>query len=213
MVLAADLLDVRSDRLQAPLGHATLTLLSGRQAASRWSYQMIIDCPVATKELGETVPGELVAIPNDNEVADLAVIIHKLEDGHVHFAVLRSGIEQYPKPFHTTTDSTRLCASYGTEWVLSALPDDDGRDFGDQRLRDVAGSLAVNGDTVLIRLGRDPYNIRSTGGFFDLQTQKAHHHPQPDSVYVGAWSIWRSAEEMTDFRSVPLYSYIAREDA
>jgi hypothetical protein len=159
-----------------------------------------LSCRFSAKQISNTKPGELVAIPND-ATFDLAVVIGRnIEEDSLIVAVLQSAdTSRLP---HITWVADHLdCASYGFDWMIELSAD-----LSDDQDSLQTGAAFVAEDGAYIRLGNDPERPAVVGGMaLNLSTLEDGN---PENSFVArSWRVWLSEEDRKDGLGTPLIGF------
>ncbi|MDW9816718.1 hypothetical protein [Sinorhizobium meliloti] len=153
---------------------------------------MPVYCPFQTKLLGEAEVGELVAFTQPHG-GEFAIKLMQNEMGNSILAAFPTN--ENALPHMATISGDADCISYGREWIFEI--DQHKRFEVLQEEQELAGVARIEGQSVQLRLGRDPHNIHARGGLLDLQQLRLVHQ-NGFAFYTRAWKLW--ANEATRSR-------------
>ncbi|MGX5827381.1 hypothetical protein [Mesorhizobium sp. 43Arga] len=157
---------------------------------------------VSTGEISDCKAGTLIALFQEGGALGYAIKLDTSDTEAASLAVLKSfdGSPPHFLRIHPVND----CLIFGDDWAFEIVTP-----RGDEKTSDseTPGTVIISGDRTFLRLGRDPVNIRSTGGYVDLDSLKPVISLPSFKLSVQRWRVWENANEVGNPNKTPLMSF------
>jgi hypothetical protein len=155
---------------------------------------------ISTKVLGQTSAGELIKLraPTGNH---FGIVLDNDPQGTM--VAFLEPIAGNPYPVFKRVGGGLKCISYGPDWIVELVGNDDSW-AGNRSHLTSAGALLVDDHTVWLSLQPSSEDHRSTESYFDLRANKfTDKHPEDFTPFL-QWRIWQSKEDYLRAGAKPL---------